>query len=299
MSVPRISLDQWATFRAVVEAGSFAKAAERLHKSQSSVSYAISRLNELLPTPVLTISGRRAVLTPEGEVLYRRAVQLLEQAGAAEEIARQLAQGVEAEVTLAVDGLMEPGLLLPALTQFSSRYPLTRLRVLETQLSGTEEALLEKTASIAIGPDVPVGFMGIPLRSVRMVAVARPDHPLFDAASADSINDYELRTWRQVVIRDSGKHRQQDAGWLGSEQRWTVSHFSTCLKILYDGLAFAFMPHDWIASDLEAGRLKPLPLSLGAQREMTIYLMTQAADSLGPATRELIELLRTHFRPEE
>lgn len=298
MKIPRISLDQWAAFRAVVEAGSFAKAAEQLNKSQSSISYAISRLNELLPTPVLELSGRRAILTPEGEVMYRRAVQLLEQAGATEETARQLAQGIEAEVVLAVDGLMEPSQLLPVLERFSREYPMTRLRVLETQLSGTEEALLNKTAAIAIGPHIPVGHLGIPLKKVRMVAVARADHPLFTDPAKSSINDYELRTWRQVVIRDSGYHRQQDAGWLGSEQRWTVSHFSTCLKVLHGGLAFAFLPYDWIAEDMAAGRLKLLPLSLGAERLLTVYMMTQTADSLGPATRELIELLRAHFKDE-
>lgn len=299
MKAPRISLDQWAAFRAVVEAGSFAKAAELLNKSQSSVSYAISRLNELLPTPVLELSGRRAVLTAEGEVMYRRAVQLLQQAEAAEETATQLAQGIEPEVVIAVDGLLEPGQLLPVLERFSQQYPMTRLRVLETQLSGTEEALLEKIAAIAIGPHIPVGHLGIPLKNVRMVAVARPDHPLFADTDTTRINDYELRTWRQVVIRDSGKRRQQDAGWLGSEQRWTVSHFSTCRKILQAGLAFAFLPYDWIADDLQQGRLKQLPLSLDAERQLPIYMMTLAADSIGPATRDLIELLRSHFRRQD
>ena|SRR5690554_585401 len=296
MKTPRISLDQWAAFRAVVEAGSFARAAEQLNKSQSSVSYAISRLNDLLPTPVLELSGRRAVLTPEGEVMYRRAVQLLEQADATEETAQQLAEGIEPEVVLAVDGLLEPSLLLPVLDRFSRQYPMTRLRMLETQLSGTEEALLEKTAAIAIGSQIPVGFLGIPLKSIRMVAVARPDHPLFADATKTNINDYELRSWRQVVIRDSGLHRQQDAGWLGSEQRWTVSHFSTCLKVLRSGLAFAFLPYDWIAQDIEENRLKLLPLSLGAERLLPVYLMAQAADSLGPATRDLIKMLRAHFK---
>lgn len=296
MKVPRISLEQWAAFKAVVDEGSFARAADALNKSQSSISYAISRLNEQLPAPVLELSGRKAVLTPDGEVMYRRAAQLLLQAQAAEDTAGLLASGTEPEVVIAVDGLLEPGHLIAVLDRFSSLYPMTRLRMLETQLSGTVEALLEKKADIVLGNQVPVGHMGVPLKVVRMIAVAHPDHPLFDIPADSGINDFELRSWRQVVLRDSGTKREQDAGWLGSEQRWTVSHFTTSLKVLRAGLAFAFMPYDWVQDDLKNGTLKPLPLSMGAERQLPIYMMMSACgDSIGPATSALAAMLKEHF----
>ncbi|MEX2335523.1 MAG: LysR family transcriptional regulator, partial [Pseudohongiella sp.] len=193
MKLPRISLEQWAAFKAVVDEGSFANAAEALNKSQSSISYAIARLNELLPTPVLELSGRKAVLTHEGTVMYRRATQLLAQAEAAEQTAHLLARGIESEVVIAVDGLLEPGQLIPVLDRFSLMYPMTRLRLLETQLSGTTEALLEKKADIVLGSQVPVGHLGTPLKSIRMVAVAHPDHPLCQTGTDAGINDWELR----------------------------------------------------------------------------------------------------------
>jgi len=137
----------------------------------------------------------------------------------------------------------------------------------------------------------------VPLCVVRMIAVAHPQHPLFVSPSDTGINDFELRSWRQVVIRDSGQRRVQDAGWLGSEQRWTVSHFSTSLKVLKAGLAFAFMPYDWVKADIEAGTLKPLPLGLGAERRLPMYLMmTAAGDCAGPATSALFRMLREHFK---
>ncbi|HBC18648.1 MAG TPA: LysR family transcriptional regulator, partial [Alcanivorax sp.] len=55
------------------------------------------------------------------------------------------------------------------------------------------------------------------------VAVAAADHPL---NQADSLTHEDLRQHRQIVIRDSGS-RRIDSGWLGAEQRWTVSHPST------------------------------------------------------------------------
>lgn len=296
MKLPRITLEQWAAFIAVVDEGSFAKAADKLNKSQSSISYAIARLNEQLPTPVLIIAGRKAVLTTEGKVMYRRATQLLQQAQAAEDIARRLAEGTEAEVVIAVDGLLEPGQLLPVLARFSTQFPMTRLKVLETQLSGTEEALLEKKASLVIGNQVPVGFLGTPLKQVRMIAVAHPSHPLFAGPAQADINDYELRSWRQIVLRDSGTKREQDAGWLGSEQRWTVSHFSTTLKILRAGLGFAFVPKDWVQQELTQGTLKQLPLSMGAERVLPLYMIMASHDSIGPATLALAQMLRDHFK---
>ncbi|GFZ75823.1 LysR family transcriptional regulator [Pseudohongiella nitratireducens] len=288
---PRITLDQWAAFQAVVEEGSFAGAAERLNKSQSSISYAVAKLNEQLPAPVLQLQGRKAVLTDEGHVMYRRATLLLNQAGETEDVANMIASGLESEVTLAVDGLMEPTTLVPVLEQFSQDFPSTRLRILETQLSGTVEMLLEKKADLVIGGQVPVGYLGTPVDSCRMIPVAHPEHPLFNRENGDAINDYELRSWRQIVLRDTGIRRNQDAGWLGSEQRWTVSHFSTAVKVLKAGLGFAFLPQSWIEEELNHGLLKMLPLAWGAERHLTLYLMVAATDAAGPATRALADII--------
>lgn len=305
MRVPKISLEQWASFKAVVDHGSFAMAAEAMNKSQSSISYAIARLNEQLPRPVLVLNGRKAVLTDDGKVLYRRAAQLLTQAEDAEAIARQLAQGLESEVTLAIDNLLNIRLVLPALDRLAQTYPFTRVRILETSLSGTEEALLEKKANIVIGSTVPVGHSGMPVRQVAMIPVAHPQHPLFvrkaipsqslkcDPELTDTgISDWELKTHRQIVLRDSGQRREQDAGWLGSEQRWTVSHFSSTLTILRSGIAFAFLPQDWVDDDLRAGTLRKIPLASPQERILQLYLMLSSPESAGPATRLLAKTLQ-------
>ncbi|MDT8428739.1 MAG: LysR family transcriptional regulator [Pseudomonadales bacterium] len=294
MKIPKISLDHWAAFTCVVNEGSFALAAEALNKSQSSISYAIARINEQLPQPVLRIEGRRAILTEDGKVLYRRASQLLRQAEETEETARMLARGLEAEITIAIDSLLEFNRLLPVLEEFARQFPMTRLRILETTLSGTEEALLERRAELVIAASVPTGFLGTPLSPIRMLPVARADHPLFDHADLpdfQGIADWELRAYRQVVLRDTGSRRTQDAGWLGSEQRWTVSHFSSSLKILEAGLAFGFMPEGWVRPLIKQERLRVLPLAKGAERILHLYLISAAIEAEGPATCALFTLL--------
>src|SRR5258708_20881581 len=74
--VPQTELEQWAVLRTVVEAGSFAKAAQQLNRSQSSVSYAIARLQERLGVALLHVHGRPALLTDPGQLLLAEAVPL-------------------------------------------------------------------------------------------------------------------------------------------------------------------------------------------------------------------------------
>src|SRR3989442_12771055 len=72
MPEPRVPLDQWRALVAVVEKGGYAKAAAALHKSQSSVSYGVQQLESQLGVKAFKIAGRKAALTPTGELLYRR-----------------------------------------------------------------------------------------------------------------------------------------------------------------------------------------------------------------------------------
>ena len=289
MKNPRVSLEQWLAFRTVVDCGSYAMAAQTLNKSQSSISYAIARLNEHLPQPVLILDGRKAVMTDAGQVLYRHAEQLLNQASQAEAIASSLALGFESEVAIAVDVLVEVGSLVCAFEEFSQEFPHTRIRVLETSLSGTTEALLEKTADLVIGTKTPPGFQSRPLLQVKMIAVAAPGHPL--VKNREDVSELELRSMRQVVLGDTGTFREQDSGWLQADQRWTVSHFSTSIKLLRSGLVFAFIPQNWIEDELAEGSLQRIPLAPSMDRLLQVHMMLADNQAAGPATKALYETI--------
>src|SRR5437868_13630454 len=87
--IARISLEQWQALVAVVDAGGYAQAAERLHKSQSSVTYLVQKLESLLGVKAFEIKGRKAALTPAGELLYRRARVLLDEAAGVEKAGKK------------------------------------------------------------------------------------------------------------------------------------------------------------------------------------------------------------------
>ena len=62
MAEPRVTLEQWQALVAVVESGSHAKAAEVLHKTQSTVTYAIRKIESLLNVKAFEIRGRKALI---------------------------------------------------------------------------------------------------------------------------------------------------------------------------------------------------------------------------------------------
>ena len=146
---PRISLEQWRSLLAVVDAGGYAQAAAVLHKSQSAVTYAVQKMESLLGVKIFEVIGRKARLTATGQVLYRRAKALLEEAGTLESAAGSLAAGWEPEIKLAVEIVFPTWLLLEALSRFA----------------------------------------GDRLMPVRFIAAAHPDHPLHRLGRALTLQD--------------------------------------------------------------------------------------------------------------
>src|SRR6185295_4122799 len=141
MSQPRISLDQWAALTAVVDAGGYAKAAETLHKSQSSVTYSVQQIESLLGVKAFEIKGRKAVLTPSGQLLYRRARILLDEAASLENAAKSASAGWEAEVRIAAEMIFPAWLLLGCFEKLGAESPHTHIEYYETVIAGTNEQL--------------------------------------------------------------------------------------------------------------------------------------------------------------
>ncbi len=290
---PKISLEQWRALQAVVDAGGYAQAAEMLHKSQSAVTYAVQKLESLLDVKVFEVVGRKAHLTPTGEVLYRRAKALLDEAGALEGAAGSLAAGWEPELRLAVEIIFPTWLLLQGFARFAEERPQTRIELYETVMSGTEEALLQRRVELAICSQIPAGFAGDPLMRLRFIAAAHPDHPLHQMGRELTLQD--LRKHRHIIIRDSGSQRRAGS-WVGAEQSWTVSSKATSIHAACMGMGFAWYPEETVRAELERGALKPLPLREGAERWAELYLVYADRDYAGPGTRRLAEILREHVQ---
>src|SRR5262245_22931387 len=195
-AMPRISLEQWRCLAAVVEAGGYAQTAQTLHKSQSSVTYAVQKLEALLGVRAFESQGRKAVLTPTGQMLYRRARTLLDEAGALERAARTVSAGWEAQSTIAVETLFPNWLRFDCLPRFGAHSRQTRIEWIETVVEVGQELLQSGGAALAISPMVPPGFNGEPLLMIHFVPVAHPSHPLHSVGN--DITARELRKHRHI-----------------------------------------------------------------------------------------------------
>jgi DNA-binding transcriptional LysR family regulator len=289
MAGPKISLDQWKALVSVVESGGYAQAAQRIHKSQSTLSYSIQKLERLLKVKVFEIEGRKARLTDAGHVLYTRGKALVEEAAQLERVADVLASGCEAELRFAVEIIFPTWLLLECMARFGQEHPYTRLELHETVIGGNTDALTQGLVDFAIGPTVPAGFVGEPLMEVRAVLAAAPTHPLHQLGRP--IVAADLKPHRHLVIRDSGSRRERAAS-VVANQRWVVSNKATSIRAAVMGLGFAWYGEDMIREELDSGRLKAVPMREGAERHATLHLIYADRDALGPAGRRLTEILR-------
>ncbi|BFM49671.1 LysR family transcriptional regulator [Marinomonas sp. THO17] len=290
MKSPRVTLEQWRVLQAVVDKSGFAQAAEALHKSQSSVSYTVAKLQEQLGYPLLIIEGRKAKLTERGEVLLRRSRHLIKEAVELEELAHTLGQGWEPELELVVDQTFPTPALLRALKAFEPQSQGTQVQLKEVVLSGGLEALQKGRPDLVLSGIVPKGYLADPIVEVELLAVASPLHPLFEEEGA--VNNERLSRELQLVIRDSAVESSMDAGWLGTERRWTVSSVQSALEIVVSGVGFAWLPKADIGEELQNGKLKRLNLVSGAERNFHLYAIFGKGERTGPATRLLVELLQ-------
>src|SRR5579862_1993596 len=147
---PKTSLDQWAVLAAVVDQGGYAQAAAALHRSQSAVSYAVSRLQEDLDVALLTLEGRKAVLTPHGQTLLQRARGILRDLNTLELLAQSVKQGWEPELTLVVDAAFPRERLLKIVAELQQLCPNTQMQLSDAVLSGAEEAITDGLADVVV-----------------------------------------------------------------------------------------------------------------------------------------------------
>lgn len=284
----KTTLEQWRMLKAVVDHGGYAQAAEAIFKSQSTISYSVHKLQEQLGVRLLEVEGRKAILTEPGRLLLQRAEQLLNNAECLDQLAGRFSQGIEPVVRLGMDMIYPYERLFDVLERFALDFPDTRVELEEFVLTGGNDLLENGELDLLITPTLPQGATGIRIHRERFIPVSHPEHPL----QKQGLLDFAALTGhRQVVIRDSSKKQRKDAGWLGSHQRWTVTHTYTSLNIVRRGMAFAWLPESWVAADIHHGILRELPMLNEASRFEDLYMVV-ASMAPGPATSRLAALLR-------
>jgi DNA-binding transcriptional LysR family regulator len=137
-----LDTDQLRSFLAIVDSGSYTRAAERVHKTQSAVSMHVRRLEEQLGCALFVKHGRGARLTAEGERLIEFARRIIQvEAGALAAVSRK---GLRGAVRLGIPDDYAESFLAEILARFNRRHPLVEVSVVC-------EASLELAAQVTAG----------------------------------------------------------------------------------------------------------------------------------------------------
>ncbi|HBU6132374.1 MULTISPECIES: LysR family transcriptional regulator [unclassified Enterobacter] len=277
----KTTLEQWALLEKVVDAGSFAKAAEETHRSQSSVSYNLSLLQERLGVALLAPEGRRAVLTPAGEQLLGQVKPLLKAFSYVETRAATLRNGMRTRLDLVVDSIFPRRRLFAILRQFQQQYPQTQVRLTEVLENTRADAMNNEADVMVLTRRQDITGLGEWLMNIDFVAVAHHQHPLFSLDAP--LNDEMLRPWPLIQIADS----QNAARAVG--ESWTFSTIDAAIEAVVSQVGYGWLPEERIQPQLEQGVLKILPLSHGVRRATPLHLIVKR--TLAPLDEQVETLL--------
>jgi len=190
--------DQLRTFIAIADSGSFTRAGEQVHKTQSAVSMQVKRLEETVGRRLFARDGRTSRLTADGEFLLdyaRRIVRMSDEA-----IAQFTAPEQPGLVRLGTPDDYADRFLPELLARFAATHPLVQLQV----ECGPSAELIEKTRmgelELAIVTCDPDRVHGELIRSEPLVWATSARHCTHELEEVPLALSHTGCSWRQLAI---------------------------------------------------------------------------------------------------
>lgn len=283
------TLDEWEILHTVVQLGGFAPAAEQLNRSQSTISYAIARLQGQLGVKLFELKGRKAQLTEAGRVLLADAEPLLAGFHELERRARTLATGGESEVRLSVDSIFPNSRLFSALAEFTRRFPHVRPKLRQGTFLSADSEFTAYNAQLCVTGLISREFFVKPVLEIKMLAVARRDHPLHRQKGRLSRSDMVRHMLVIIEGMAGGSLRHQPRS--PSQRFLPVGTIEAAIDAVRSGLCFGWLPQYRVQSYLEEGELLPLRLSVGQTREVRLNIVCRDLTSSSLELNSLADLL--------
>lgn len=282
-------LDALLALDAVVREGGFAKAAERLHKAQSAVSYQVQKLEKALGLTLLDRSLYRPTLTPAGEAILAEARRLLTQAEQVEGLARQFADGWEPRLSVVIDGILPLKPIMTALKQLADERVPTRVQVKVEFLFGVQYRFDKEGADLMLVKDYqPNAYLKAQaLPEVECVLCVAPGHPL---AGKRKVSLAELQRHVELSVQDSSD-RGDDRHMFGGERVFYLSGFVIKKEAILMGLGFGWMPRYLVARELSQKKLLEVNYVGGSRYRFTPQLVSRLDRPLGRTGQRLAEHL--------
>jgi DNA-binding transcriptional LysR family regulator len=279
------TLDEWEILQAVVQLRGFAPAAQHLHRSQSTISYAITRLQDRLGIKLLELKGRKAQLTEAGRVLLADAEPHLAGFHQLEERARSLASGGESEIRLSVDSIFPNDRLFATLFEFTQRFPYVHPKLHQATFLSSETEFSAHGAHLCIAALISREYYAKPILDIRVLAVARRNHPLHAIPQPASRIDLTQHTVVTIEGVAGGVLKRQPRS--PAQRFLSVTTIEAAIEAVRSGLCFGWLPIYRIQPYLDSGELLPLRMPVGGTREVRLNIIHS---DLSPGNRELATL---------
>ncbi|MFO7579893.1 MAG: LysR substrate-binding domain-containing protein [Nitrosomonas halophila] len=293
-----ITLDALMVLDMIDRRGSFAAAAEALHRVPSAISYSIQKLEQDLGVILFAREGRKSVLTPAGRVLLEQGRHILDATRQLEEMARQVDSGWESSLSIVLDASLGVEHVYPLLTEFFALKPDIEINLHQEVLSGGWEALQENRADLAIGlpgkPAIHRDFVCRQYCLLPWVFAVSQAHPL--ARLERSLKPEEIAGYRAVVARDSTRHGVASTYRLFSRQpALKVPSVHDKVAAQKAGLGIGYLPVHLIEQALASGELVALQVE-GVETHTPLY-MAWRRGRRGKALRWFINALQAGTGP--
>ena len=269
----RVNLRQLEVFVATARAGSTRSAADRVARSQSAASAALSELEHTLGSLLFDRVGRRLVINENGRVLLPMAASLLDQAA---ELEHRFTGAIEAPLRVAASLTIGEYLLPDVLARWQTAHPASPVQLM---IANTRDVI----AAVATF-DVDVGFIEgtqthphlvlRPWLNDELVIIAAPKHPL--AGRRATARQLREASW---ALREVGSGTREAA------DRWLLQHVGplqvafelgsaeAIKRVVAAGAALGCLSREAAARDLAQGTLVELATRLPrAIRRLAIVL---------------------------
>lgn len=288
----KLSLEALEVLDAIDRTGTFAEAADLLHKVPSTLTYLVQKIESDLGVELFDRSGRRAKLTPAGRVVVEEGRQLLKAARQLEEKAQGIHHGWESELRICLDEILPFGSLWPLVRKFYALETITRLRFSTEVLGGVWDALITRRADLAVGavgePPHAANIAVQPIGTMRHVFVVAAGHPL--AAMPEPLDSGTIARYRGVVISDTSRElRPQSVATHDGQPVIVVPTLAAKVGALCEGIAVGMLPERVAERAMGEGRL--VAKRVTGVREHTQCYLAWREDKCGHALDWWVEQL--------
>jgi LysR family transcriptional regulator, transcriptional activator of the cysJI operon len=256
--------DALRTFITLVEVNNFTKASEILHISQPSVSLHIKNLEQEFQTTLFIRSPKSVQITPTGEILYKRAKQMMAIAEAAKEDILTYHQEIQGTLVIGASFTIGEYILPPIIASLQQKFPQLELQVI---IGNTKEIiqytkLLQVDIGLIEGQADDHELLIKPFMQDELFIVSASNHPLAKE-SIITVEDLQQQNW---VAREEGSGTRYyldhlfRANGLQVSSLLTISSNQGVKESVIQGLGLSLLSASVIERELKNGDIKILPL---------------------------------------